>query len=358
MGRTSIALDTSGTGVFDSDQMVEDARVSIDGELVLSQQQVDALQRARIVRAVIADVAERGYGRATVATISASDALSRRTFYRYFANKGEAVAAAQDAIAAELERQMRAAQPPGAPVEERVAGALAAMLRAFDAHPEWGRVLIVEASGDGLQRRHMDALAAWLERVRERRAAAPAIAPREQAGALFGLLHARLSDGERPAAELLPALTWLVLGREVAAPPPPPPAPVALTREAVIDAACRLDDGALRALAEAHPAGHLLVAAARGGPRALLVLTGHGGRAVARTPRQGLRCLRFVAEHEGASNHEVAQALGFRDESQVSRLLRRLAEDELLEADASHGPGRRWHVTSAGRERIDRAGEP
>ena len=78
----------------------------------------------------------------------------------------------------------------------------------------------------------------------------------------------------------------------------------------------------------------------------------------ARTPRQGLRCLRFVAEHEGASNHEVAEALGFRDESQVSRLLRRLAEEELLEADATHGTGRRWHVTSAGRERIDRAGEP
>jgi AcrR family transcriptional regulator len=336
--------------------MVEDARVSIDGELVLPQEQVDRLQRARIVRAVIADVAERGYARSTVATISASDALSRRTFYRYFANKAEAVAAAQDAIAAELELLMRAAQPPDAPVDERVAGAFAALLGAFDAHPAWGRLLVVENGGPPL--RHVDALAAWLERVRARRSATPAIAPREQAAAAFGLLHARLSEGTRPAGELLPALTWLVLGREVAAPAPPPPAPVRLTRDAVIDAVCRLDDGPLRALADAHPAGHLLVAAARGGPRAVLVLTGHGGRAVARTPRQGLRCLRFVAEHAGASNHEVAKALGFRDESQVSRLLRRLAEDDLLQAEEAPGPARRWHVTSAGRERIDRAGEP
>jgi hypothetical protein len=233
------------------------------------------------------------------------------------------------------------------------------MLAAFDAHPAWGRVLVVEAAGaSGLQLRHVDALAAWLDRVQARRGTAPAIAPREQAAAVFGLLHARLSEGERPAGELLPALTWLVLGREVAAPAPPPPAPVPLTRDAVIDAVCRLDDGVLEALSERHPHGDLLLAAARGGPRALLVVCGHGGRSVARTPRQGLRCLRFVAEHEGASNHEVAAALGFRDESQVSRLLRRLAEEALLEPDAEHGPGRRWHVTSAGRERIDRAGEP
>jgi len=337
--------------------VVEHADVSIDGELVLTQEQVDRLQRARIVRAVVADVAARGYARSTVATISAADGLSRRTFYRYFANKAEAVAEAQDAIAAELEAAMRAAKPAGAPLDARVAGAFAALLAAFDAHPDWGRVIVVEAPSTG-RMRHTEALAAWLERICAEREATPAIAPREQAAALFGLLHARLSEGTRPAAELLPTLTWLVLGREVAPPAPPPAPPVDLTREAVLDAVCRLDDGPLTAIGAAHPAGHLLVAAARGGPRAVLVLTGHGGRTVARTPRQGLRCLRFVAEHAGASNHEVAEALGFRDESQVSRLLRRLAEDALLEAEAGHGPGRRWQVTPAGRERILRAGEP
>jgi DNA-binding MarR family transcriptional regulator len=59
-------------------------------------------------------------------------------------------------------------------------------------------------------------------------------------------------------------------------------------------------------------------------------------------------CLRFLAEHDGASGSGVRDGLGVRHLSQASRLLARLERDGLLEKQAG-GRENHWHLTARGR---------
>jgi DNA-binding MarR family transcriptional regulator len=60
-------------------------------------------------------------------------------------------------------------------------------------------------------------------------------------------------------------------------------------------------------------------------------------------------CLRFLAEHDGASGSGVRDGLGVRHLSQASRLLARLERDGLLEKQ-SRGRENHWHLTARGQE--------
>jgi AcrR family transcriptional regulator len=56
----------------------------------------DGLRRERILRAMAGVAAERGYGGASVGLVVSRAGVSRRTFYRFFANREECFAAVQD----------------------------------------------------------------------------------------------------------------------------------------------------------------------------------------------------------------------------------------------------------------------
>jgi DNA-binding MarR family transcriptional regulator len=66
-----------------------------------------------------------------------------------------------------------------------------------------------------------------------------------------------------------------------------------------------------------------------------------------------IRVLLAVGEHEDASNRQVADAAGVRDQGQVSKLLARLQQLELIEnaLDArAKGAPNKWRLTQRGTE--------
>lgn len=83
----------------------------------------------------------------------------------------------------------------------------------------------------------------------------------------------------------------------------------------------------------------------------------HGHGHLQPAPRR-VRALLYMAEHPGASNREVAAAVGVSDEGHASRILRRLLDLGLVvNHNGGIGPGgpNAWHLTPAGMRLADAA---
>jgi DNA-binding PadR family transcriptional regulator len=65
-------------------------------------------------------------------------------------------------------------------------------------------------------------------------------------------------------------------------------------------------------------------------------------------PRQVARCLRYVAEHPGASSVEVQHGVGIRHPSQISRVLSRLERDGFMLTLRDRRSLNAWTVTDRG----------
>ena len=138
----------------------------------LTREQVLSSQRARMLAAIAAAVAEDGYVATSVASVIDRAGVSRETFYEHFANKEDCFMAAFDAgVDALLARIGAALEEPG-PMLERLDRALAAYLDALAEEPELAYALLlgVYAAGpaalarrDLLQRRFVDAVGALLD---------------------------------------------------------------------------------------------------------------------------------------------------------------------------------------------------
>jgi DNA-binding IclR family transcriptional regulator len=63
--------------------------------------------------------------------------------------------------------------------------------------------------------------------------------------------------------------------------------------------------------------------------------------------RPAARCLRYVAEHPGASGVDVSRGVGIRHASQVSRQLARLRAQGLLRRTCNGGT-HAWEITERG----------
>ena len=81
--------------------------------------------RERLVRAAVESFAERGYDDVTVAEITERAGLTKRTFFRHFADKREVLFAGQD-ILSRMFAEGIAAAPAGATPIEAIAAALTA----------------------------------------------------------------------------------------------------------------------------------------------------------------------------------------------------------------------------------------
>jgi hypothetical protein len=218
----------------------------------------------------------------------------------------------------------------------RLRAALVALLGFFDDEPHSGRLLLCGShSADGTvalrcEQRVLGVLAGLLESAPARPAAhasSSSLLAELIAGGVFGVIHARLLEGERAEGESAPLVEL---------------AP------------------SLMAFIVAPYLGQAVASVELSGTPAPFEERGAGGRRLYATRRTRL-VLRAIASAPRSSNREIAQAAGLVDEGQASKLLRRLAERGLIEnVGFGHHGGRSnaWLLTARGEWTLSRFGAP
>ena len=183
---------------------------------------VSAVQRERLVAAMLRAASELGYRSTNVQDVIERAGVSRPTFYEHFANKEDCFLSAFDLTAARLrERVALAADKGGANWRDRLRHGLEALLEFVATEPEAARALIVEAraaSAEAVQRREdlLDHFADCIEsQVRQYNPEAPAASPVTAAGIVGGceaLLYSRLNKNElNDLNSLLPSIMYFLV---------------------------------------------------------------------------------------------------------------------------------------------------
>jgi AcrR family transcriptional regulator len=116
----------------------------------LTREEVLASQRGRILAAVAAAVAEKGFARVTVADVIGRAGVSRETFYEQFTDKEDCYLAALDAAAGGLLAILEVAlEAPADDPIERLDHLLEAYLGAVAAEPGLAKAYLIDAFGAG-----------------------------------------------------------------------------------------------------------------------------------------------------------------------------------------------------------------
>ncbi len=130
------------------------------GRSRLPTQEVQAFQRQRLLRAVVAAVAESGYAAVTVADIVRRAKVSRAAFYAHFTDKENCFLSATSEggklMVSRVVTATRAAGPPsgtpaGAPDEEILRAGCRAFLEFVADEPEFARVFYIDMPAAGAQ---------------------------------------------------------------------------------------------------------------------------------------------------------------------------------------------------------------
>ncbi|HWM63089.1 MAG TPA: TetR/AcrR family transcriptional regulator [Solirubrobacterales bacterium] len=191
---------------------------------------VRAIQRERLLAAMLATVNELGYRALTVQDVLSRAGVSRPTFYEQFEDKEDCFLAAFDASAERLRERLAAvAGSDGDSWRPRLRRGLEALLQFIAEEPNAARTVIVEArasSPAGLRRRDelLDSFASCIDAEARKGLADPpsAIAAAGVVGGIESVLYARLQKEETADLEsLLPSLMYFAVlpyeGHEAAA---------------------------------------------------------------------------------------------------------------------------------------------
>lgn len=181
---------------------------------------VRAIQRQRLLAAMIKTVTEIGYNTLTVQNVLTRAGISRPTFYEQFEDKEDCFLSAFDAAAARMQEHIEAAVTDAGPSwRERLRSGIAELLRFIVEEPEEARMVIVEArasSPAGLRRRDemLDRYAGCIDAlIRDDLDQGPsAIAAAGVVGGIESVLYARLQKGETDQLDsLLPSLMYFAV---------------------------------------------------------------------------------------------------------------------------------------------------
>ena len=183
---------------------------------------IRAIQRERLIVAMLAAAAELGYLETNVQDVIDRAGVSRPTFYEHFSNKEDCFLAAFDTSAERLRKTVDAAARRGGDVwRDRIRYALEALLRFASREPTTARTMVVEAraaSATAVRRRVelMDHFAKCLKsQAREFLPESRQQADLTAAGIVGGvesLLYSRLCKQEYDQLEaLLPSLMYFVV---------------------------------------------------------------------------------------------------------------------------------------------------
>ncbi|HEY3866529.1 MAG TPA: TetR family transcriptional regulator [Solirubrobacteraceae bacterium] len=310
------------------------ARRSRGGESYVSD-----IQRGRLLSATFALVAERGYGGVSARGISERAGVSNRTFYECFSDREDCFLAAFNHAVDGLELEVRAGWESQLGWTARVRGALGALLIALDREPVLARLVFVEALSAGprvLARRAgvLQSLAGVIDQGRTNAralATLPGLVAEGVVGATFGVIHARLLElrpapligllGQLMATIVLPYRGSAAAAKELERPIPRP----------AVRAGRRDGDGSSRRpLSAASPVDYRLTV------RTQMALAAVGGR-------------------PGLNNRDVSEIIGLSDQGQVSRMMKRLADQGLVENAQGHvnRQVKAWRLTKDGEAVID-----
>ena len=182
---------------------------------------VRAVQRLRLIAAMLDAAATLGYRATNVQDVIERAGVSRPTFYEHFANKDDCFLAAYDAGVRRLQTRVSGAAATGGDWRDWLRLCLAAVLAFAVAEPQTARTLIVEAraaSPEATQRRLvlLDGCAACLDATaREMLPEPPPRSALPAAGVVGGVesvLYARLCrDESEQLKELLPSLMYFAV---------------------------------------------------------------------------------------------------------------------------------------------------
>lgn len=183
---------------------------------------IRAVQRERLLVAMLNAAADLGYLETNVQDVIDRAGVSRPTFYEHFSNKEDCFLAAFDTSANRLRKKVDAAARKGGDVwRERVRYSLEALLRFASREPDTARTMVVEAraaSATAVRRRVelMDDFASCLESqalklLPEGRSHTPLTAS-GIVGGVESLLYSRLCKQEYDQLKsLLPSLMYFVV---------------------------------------------------------------------------------------------------------------------------------------------------
>jgi AcrR family transcriptional regulator len=177
----------------------------------------------RVLRAMAATVAEKGYLATTVAEVVDRAQTSQRVFYGHFENKEEALLAALDSGSAQMLAAVLPAFRRANSWEESVRAAYEAMLAFGIEEPEYTRLGAVEmytAGKRALQTRDsvMEGLEVLLTPGYELAPETPQIAAEAIGGAIYALINQKVkTKGPESMPELAPMATYLTLAPFVGA---------------------------------------------------------------------------------------------------------------------------------------------
>lgn len=181
---------------------------------------VRAIQRERLLAAMIKTVTEIGYNALTVQNVLSRAGISRPTFYEQFEDKEDCFLAAFDVSARQMREGIEAAVAAAKPDwRSRLRGGIAALLKFVTEEPEAARTVIVEArasSPAGLRRRDalLDRFAGCIDDLVREDVDEPAssIAAAGVVGGIEAVLYARLQKEETEGLDdLLPSLMYFAV---------------------------------------------------------------------------------------------------------------------------------------------------
>jgi AcrR family transcriptional regulator len=143
-------------------------------------------QRERMLEAMAAGVADKGYGATTVGDVVAGAGVSRKTFYEHFRDKEDCFLAAFDAGVDDLLAAIVAAEPDAPGWRAALRARVRAYLSTLASHPDFARAFLIEVFSAG-------------PRALERRS---------EVHARFEQLLSDLYDQHEPKPPELPRETW------------------------------------------------------------------------------------------------------------------------------------------------------
>jgi len=292
-----------------------------------------------MLRAAAEVVSEYGYGRMSVALIVGRAGVSRETFYAHFEGREDCFFAAFDEALAQMAGVVAPAYEGEGSWSERIRTALEALLGFLEHEPTIRSLVFVDALGAGPRilehrARVLEELRAVVEEGQSQARPGrlpPPLTAEGVVGGVLAVIHARLLQ-KRPGRMIYlvsPLMSMIVmpyLGPAAAAKELKRPAP-------------RLASPAKPSKTPSESASGLL--------ENLKLL---------RPTYRTLMVLQAIAEQPGACNRELADAAGISDKGQISKLLSRLENLELI-----HNSGRKhlaepheWRLTARG-EQVERA---